>query len=210
MRAVCPAEAQGLRISTSASVSPLLGLLERENAAILTSALQPLASQLVPACQEALRKLGIQAPLLFTANDGTVMSAAATMQVGGRAIGAKRGASFHVASKALLEGPSLFSTILPVPQPPPAILQTPISTFCSGPVNSLRGAALLSHVSDAIVLDIGGTTTDCGVLVGSLEGFIRFAPDAFPHLAAHTWLPSCLEHPIGSLMRTHLCDSLCS
>ena len=37
-------------------------------------------------------------------------------------------------------------------------------TFASGPTNSMRGAAFLSGVSDAIVVDIGGTTSDVGVL----------------------------------------------
>ncbi|XP_071082483.1 uncharacterized protein [Haliotis cracherodii] len=40
----------------------------------------------------------------------------------------------------------------------------PVYTFASGPTNSMRGAAFLSDVKDAIVLDIGGTTTDVGVL----------------------------------------------
>lgn len=48
----------------------------------------------------------------------------------------------------------------------------PVLTFASGPTNSMRGAAFLSGVQDAIVVDIGGTTTD----VGSLQkGFPRQA-----------------------------------
>ena len=46
----------------------------------------------------------------------------------------------------------------------------PVLTFSSGPTNSMRGAASLSGVSDAIVVDIGGTTTDIGMLV---NGFPR-------------------------------------
>ncbi|WP_433516433.1 hydantoinase/oxoprolinase N-terminal domain-containing protein [Nonomuraea sp. CA-143628] len=46
----------------------------------------------------------------------------------------------------------------------------PVSTIGSGPANSLRGAAFLSGVRDAIVADVGGTSTDLGVLVG---GFPR-------------------------------------
>ncbi|WP_188191871.1 hydantoinase/oxoprolinase N-terminal domain-containing protein [Nonomuraea sp. SYSU D8015] len=46
----------------------------------------------------------------------------------------------------------------------------PVSTIGSGPANSLRGAAYLSGVSDAIVVDVGGTSTDLGVLAG---GFPR-------------------------------------
>ncbi|MDD9842050.1 MAG: hydantoinase/oxoprolinase family protein [Alphaproteobacteria bacterium] len=40
----------------------------------------------------------------------------------------------------------------------------PVHTFASGPTNSMRGAAFLSGVENAIVVDIGGTTTDIGVL----------------------------------------------
>lgn len=42
--------------------------------------------------------------------------------------------------------------------------QYPVLTFASGPTNSMRGAAYLSGLKDAIVVDIGGTTTDIGVL----------------------------------------------
>lgn len=51
-------------------------------------------------------------------------------------------------------------------------LHLPVLTFASGPTNSMRGAAFLSGVQDAIVIDIGGTTTDVGVLKG---GFPRQA-----------------------------------
>lgn len=40
----------------------------------------------------------------------------------------------------------------------------PILTVASGPTNSMRGAAFLSGLADAIVVDIGGTTSDVGVL----------------------------------------------
>jgi len=40
----------------------------------------------------------------------------------------------------------------------------PVLTFASGPTNSMRGAAFLSGQDDAIVLDVGGTTTDVGLL----------------------------------------------
>jgi N-methylhydantoinase A/oxoprolinase/acetone carboxylase beta subunit len=48
----------------------------------------------------------------------------------------------------------------------------PVLTFASGPTNSMRGAAFLSGLTEAIVLDVGGTTTDAGVLVA---GFPREA-----------------------------------
>lgn len=40
----------------------------------------------------------------------------------------------------------------------------PVLTFASGPTNSMRGAAFLTGVKEAIVIDIGGTTTDVGAL----------------------------------------------
>jgi N-methylhydantoinase A/oxoprolinase/acetone carboxylase beta subunit len=49
-------------------------------------------------------------------------------------------------------------------------LRYPIFTIASGPANSIRGAAYLSQLRDAIVIDIGGTTTDIGILQ---KGFPR-------------------------------------
>ncbi|KAK3086626.1 hypothetical protein FSP39_021189 [Pinctada imbricata] len=48
----------------------------------------------------------------------------------------------------------------------------PVLTFSSGPTNSMRGAAFLCGIEDAVVIDIGGTTTDVGVLS---KGFPRQA-----------------------------------
>ncbi|MCG1008434.1 hydantoinase/oxoprolinase family protein [Salinicoccus sp. ID82-1] len=43
-------------------------------------------------------------------------------------------------------------------------LKYPILTVACGPTNSLRGASFLSNHDNAIIADIGGTTTDIGVL----------------------------------------------
>ena len=48
----------------------------------------------------------------------------------------------------------------------------PVYSFASGPTNSMRGAAFLSRVTDAMVADVGGTTTDIGYLQ---HGFPREA-----------------------------------
>ncbi len=48
----------------------------------------------------------------------------------------------------------------------------PVATFASGPTNSMRGAAFLSDVGAAAVVDVGGTTADVGMLV---NGFPREA-----------------------------------
>lgn len=46
----------------------------------------------------------------------------------------------------------------------------PVLTFAAGPTNSLRGAAFLTGHKQALVADIGGTTTDIGMLT---NGFPR-------------------------------------
>jgi N-methylhydantoinase A/oxoprolinase/acetone carboxylase beta subunit len=49
-------------------------------------------------------------------------------------------------------------------------LRYPVLTIGSGPANSVRGAAFLSGTTDSLVADVGGTSTDVGVLV---NGFPR-------------------------------------
>jgi N-methylhydantoinase A/oxoprolinase/acetone carboxylase beta subunit len=49
-------------------------------------------------------------------------------------------------------------------------LRYPVLTIGSGPANSIRGAAFLTGRTDALVADVGGTSTDIGVLV---NGFPR-------------------------------------
>ena len=51
----------------------------------------------------------------------------------------------------------------------------PVLTIGSGPANSLRGAAYLTGRNDGIVVDVGGTSTDIGVLV---SGFPRESSQA--------------------------------
>ncbi len=46
----------------------------------------------------------------------------------------------------------------------------PVLTLGSGPTNSMRGACALAGVDDAIVIDVGGTSADAGILV---DGFPR-------------------------------------
>ena len=48
----------------------------------------------------------------------------------------------------------------------------PVYSFASGATNSMRGAAYLSGLADAMVIDVGGTTTDVGQLK---NGFPREA-----------------------------------
>lgn len=79
----------------------------------------------------------------------------------------------------------------------------PVLTFASGPTNSMRGAAFLSGVHDAIVLDVGGTTTDAGVLV---RGFPREASFAVEIGGVRTnfRMPDVLSIGLGGGSIVHL------
>lgn len=116
----------GIRITESHRIGRL-GLLERENAAMLNSALLPFADRVVDSFGTALRTRGLDCPFFVSQNDGTLMDAE-------------------------------------------FVRQFPALTFASGPTNSLRGAARLTGIDNAIVVDIGGTTSDIGVLQ---DGFPR-------------------------------------
>jgi len=106
---------------TLASEIGRIGLIERENAAIMNACLADLARHVVNAFRSALQTLSIDCPFFITQNDGTLMNADYAERY-------------------------------------------PVLTFASGPTNSMRGAAYLSNIDDAIVVDIGGTTSDIGVL----------------------------------------------
>jgi N-methylhydantoinase A/oxoprolinase/acetone carboxylase beta subunit len=126
--AIITAEAPQASVTISSDIGRI-GLLERENAAILNACLRGLARQTVAAFRRASKTLGIAAPLYLTQNDGTLMSADFAEQY-------------------------------------------PVLTFASGPTNSMRGAAFLSGLKDAMVVDVGGTTSDVGALT---HGFPREA-----------------------------------
>ena len=121
-------EVPGASVTRSGEIGRI-GLLERENAAILNACLGQLATQTVAAFRAAIAELGIGAPLYLTQNDGTLMSADFAERY-------------------------------------------PVLTFASGPTNSMRGAAFLSGLKDAMVVDVGGTTSDVGALT---HGFPREA-----------------------------------
>jgi N-methylhydantoinase A/oxoprolinase/acetone carboxylase beta subunit len=118
----------GARITLSRDLGRL-GLLERENVALLNAALGRLARKTTAAFREAIRASGLTAKLYLTQNDGTVISAQTAEQY-------------------------------------------PVLCFASGPTNSMRGAAFLSGMTDAAVVDVGGTTSDIGILK---NGFPREA-----------------------------------
>ncbi|GKY87380.1 hydantoinase/oxoprolinase family protein [Sinisalibacter aestuarii] len=117
-----------LQVTASQDIGRI-GLLERENAAIINSALRPLAVKVVAAFARMKEELGLTCPVFFTRNDGTLID---TVEVE----------------------------------------RLPVLTFASGPTNSMRGAAFLSGLMNALVVDIGGTTSDVGEV---RDGFPRLA-----------------------------------
>lgn len=106
-----------------------IGLLQRENAAILNEALKPLCRKTIEQFNFAVTEMGIPCPIYLTKNDGTIIQRELAIEY-------------------------------------------PVLAFSSGPTNSMRGAAYLSGLKDAIVIDIGGTTTDVGLIA---KGFPRLS-----------------------------------
>ena len=78
----------------------------------------------------------------------------------------------------------------------------PVFSFASGPTNSMRGAAFLSKVSDAMVIDVGGTTTDIGMLK---HGFPREANNVVEIGGVRTLfrMPDLLSIALGGGTRVH-------
>lgn len=118
--------APDVHITLSSKVGGL-GLIDRENSAVINASLSELAVKVVHSLEAAFAEMEIHAPIYISQNDGTLITTevAATL---------------------------------------------PILTCSAGPTNSVRGAAFLTGLDEAIVADIGGTTTDIGFLV---RGFPR-------------------------------------
>lgn len=72
----------------------------------------------------------------------------------------------------------------------------PILTIGSGPTNSIRGAAYLSGLSECLVVDVGGTTTDIGALS---RGFPRQSGVAVEigHVRTNFRMPDILSIGLG-------------
>ncbi|KAJ5899423.1 hypothetical protein N7495_004167 [Penicillium taxi] len=137
------------RITLSHEVSGL-GFLARENAAILNATLRPLAEKTILGFQRAMEDIFQKNlyTLYLTQNDGSVLGASEAVEM-------------------------------------------PIRTFNSGPTNSIRGGELLwraaveadghdhsDRTEPLVVIDIGGTTSDSGLLL----------PNGLPQMSSVTSL----------------------
>ena len=78
----------------------------------------------------------------------------------------------------------------------------PVLTIGSGPTNSMRGAAFLTGVQDAIVMDVGGTTTDIGVLAGGFPRESSIAVD-IGGVRTNFRMPDILSIGLGGGTRVH-------
>jgi len=83
----------------------------------------------------------------------------------------------------------------------------PVLTIGSGPTNSMRGAAFLTGVSDAIVMDVGGTTTDVGVLTNGFPRESSIAVD-IGGVRTNFRMPDILAIGLGGGTRVHLDTAL--
>lgn len=84
-----------------------------------------------------------------------------------------------------------------------AAARYPVLTFGSGPTNSMRGAAFLTGVQDAIVMDVGGTTTDIGALVNGFPRESSIAVD-IGGVRTNFRMPDILSLGLGGGTRIHL------
>ena len=130
-----------------------LGLIDRENAALINASLGDLGAALVESFAGALRMLGIDAPFYVSQNDGSLMA-------------------------------------------PEYAARNPVLTYSSGAANSIRGAAYLTRCDNAIAIDIGGTTTDVGVLK---NGFPRerSRPRPFGGVRTNFRMPDLISIGLG-------------
>jgi N-methylhydantoinase A/oxoprolinase/acetone carboxylase beta subunit len=143
-----------------------LGLVERENGAILNAALLTLADRVADSLRSAIGRLGLSAKIYISQNDGTLISVEQARQ-------------------------------------------NPVQTIGSGPTNSMRGAAFLTGLENAIVVDVGGTTSDFGVLK---NGFPRESSVAVDIGGVRTNfpMPDIFALGLGGGSRIHLDEQLYS
>jgi N-methylhydantoinase A/oxoprolinase/acetone carboxylase beta subunit len=82
------------------------------------------------------------------------------------------------------------------------VARFPVLTFASGPTNSMRGAVLLSGLKDAIVVDIGGTTSDIGVIANGYPRESSIAVD-IGGVRTNFRMPDLLSLGLGGGSRVH-------
>ena len=148
---------QGLRTAAITSVfSPMNGAMERRAAEIILNEAPGMAISL----SSELGQFG----LLPRENSTIINAALAELAV--RVVAAFRKALEQLGLSVPLFISQNDGTLMRVED----VERYPVLTFASGPTNSMRGAVHLAGIADAMVVDIGGTTSDIGML---RKGFPR-------------------------------------
>jgi len=75
-------------------------------------------------------------------------------------------------------------------------IKYPIFSLSSGPTNSMRGASFLSGIDNGLVVDIGGTSTDIGMLINSFPKESSIAVD-FSGIRTNFRMADVLSIPLG-------------
>jgi len=150
---------RGLKVASITSVfSPVTPLMEQRAAEILGNEVPGLMTSL----SHEIGRVGF-----LERENATIMNACL------RDLSARVVNSFRLALRELsIEAPFFISQNDGTLMTPDYVERYPVLTFASGPTNSMRGAALLAGCKEAMVVDIGGTTSDIGML---MHGFPREA-----------------------------------
>jgi N-methylhydantoinase A/oxoprolinase/acetone carboxylase beta subunit len=158
-RVAADVASQGIRsVALSSVFSPVNDELERQACEILSTELPDVAISL----SHEIGRIG-----LLERENATIMNACL------RDLAARSVEAFHTALREFdIEAAVYLSqndgTLMSVDYAE----RYPVATFASGPTNSMRGAAFLSGLGDCAVVDLGGTTSDIGILT---HGFPREA-----------------------------------
>ncbi|MCH7669090.1 MAG: hydantoinase/oxoprolinase family protein [Acidobacteria bacterium] len=158
-RVAADAASKGIRsMAITAVFSPVNGEVEVEAAAVIRSEVP----DMVVSLSQKIGRIG-----LLERENATIINAC-LRPLAGRIVDA-----FQVAiSKLAIDAPLYISQNDGTLMDAEFAKHYPVATFASGPTNSMRGAAFLSELTDAAVVDVGGTTADIGMLV---NGFPREA-----------------------------------
>ena len=148
---------RGLKTASITSVfSPVTPIMEQRAAEILHNEVPDLSISL----SHEVGRVGF-----LERENATIMNACLAE------LSTKVVSSFRQALKDLsIEAPFFISQNDGTLMTPDYVARYPVLTFASGPTNSMRGAALLAGEKEAMVVDIGGTTSDVGML---MQGFPR-------------------------------------
>ncbi|MBB4908488.1 hydantoinase/oxoprolinase N-terminal domain-containing protein [Actinophytocola algeriensis] len=192
-RAAADLAAAGVRsVAVSSVFAPVNGTMEDEAAELLRDEVP----ELRVSCSHEFGRIG-----LLERENATVLNAA-LVDLADELVDALTGALADAGITAPLLLSQNDGTLMDVEYG----RRIPAATFASGPTNSMRGAGFLSGVADCAVIDVGGTTTDIGVLVG---GFPRETTSTTDVAGIRTnWrMPDVLSLGIGggSLVR-HFSD----